>query len=70
MSPTVSVPITMIIEHEFRILVLEAVVDTLMARFPIVGPPIRPDEMQQIRERALQRIKQRYPDAQIQLPKP
>ena len=56
-----------LLEHEFRILVLEGVIDVLMSRIPIVGPAVRPEEVQQIRERAIARLKLKYPNANIQL---
>lgn len=59
--------VSVILQHEFRILVLEQVIDVLMTRIPIVGPAIQPSEMERIRKRALERLKVKYPAARIEL---
>lgn len=56
-----------ILENEFRILVLEQVVDALLRRIPIVGPAISKQEMQDIRRRAVEQLKKKYPNSGIEL---
>lgn len=58
---------SIILQNEYRIAVLERVVELLIQRFPLVGRPISESEMQRIRQDALEELKQKYPGAQIAL---
>jgi hypothetical protein len=56
-----------IIENEYRIAVLERVVDTLIQRFPTVGRPISETEMQAIRSEVVRQLQTKYPNSGITL---
>jgi hypothetical protein len=60
--------IPQLLENEFRILVLEQVVDLLLRRFPVVGgSPISQEEMSQLRQRAIEILQKKYPQSGISI---
>lgn len=59
--------VAQILENEYRILVLEQVVDVLLQRLSSAGAWISPEEMGGIRERAIENLKKKYPGSGIQL---
>ena len=56
-----------ILENEYRILVLERVIDLLIQKFPIVGRPISNTEMDEIRRSVIKQLQQKYPNSGITL---
>ena len=58
---------SMVVEHEYRIGVLERVVQLMIQRFPIIGSPVSPTEMDQIRREVLNELQLKYPSAKITL---
>jgi len=57
-----------ILDNEFRVAVLEKVVDHLIAKFPILGgPPITPSDLARIRQQVLADMQRKYPNSGITL---
>lgn len=56
-----------ILENEYRIMVLERVVDRLIQRFPVIGGPISSTEMDEIRQSVIKQLQQKYPNSGITL---
>jgi hypothetical protein len=56
-----------ILDNEYRIMVLERVVDRLIQRFPVIGGPISPTEMDEIRRSVVKLLQQKYPNSGITL---
>lgn len=57
-----------VLENEFRIMVLENVIELLLQRFPSVGgPPISPQDMERIRYSVAEKMQSKYPDTEISL---
>jgi len=56
-----------LVAHEFRILVLEGMLDLVMSRIPIAGPVVQPEEYQDIRRRAIDKLNAKYPKANLSL---
>lgn len=54
-----------LLDHEFRILVLEGVIDVLSSRIPIAGPAVLPEDLRRIREAAIRTMQRKYPGLQI-----
>jgi hypothetical protein len=58
---------SLLVEYEYRIGVLERVVQLLIQRFPIIGNPVSPPEMEQIRRDVIKELQEKYPSSQIKL---
>ncbi len=57
-----------IMESEYRIGVLERVIDLLLARFPSVGAtPVTQLEMDRIRQSVVEQLQKKYPNSGISL---
>lgn len=56
-----------ILENEYRIMVLERVVDRLIQRFPVIGGPISAQEMDEIRRSVIEQLQKKYPKSGITL---
>jgi hypothetical protein len=57
-----------IMESEYRIGVLERVIDLLLTRFPSVGgPPVTAQEMDRIRQSVVEQLQKKYPSSGISL---
>ncbi|MHC4575204.1 MAG: hypothetical protein ACYS76_13915 [Planctomycetota bacterium] len=57
-----------IIENEYRIMVLENVIERLTAKLPLLGgPPISPQEMNEIRRSVVEQLQKKYPNSGITL---
>ena len=57
-----------ILENEFRIGVLEGVIDILLSRFPSIGgPPITQNDMDKIRQTIVENLQKKYPNSGISL---
>lgn len=56
-----------LLENEFRIAVLERVVDRLIQSIPIIGGAISRAEMDGIRKEAVQQLQAKYPNSAIGL---
>lgn len=55
-------------ENEFRIMVLENVVEVLLQKFPSIGgPPISKQEMDRIRHSVVAKLQRKHPDTEISL---
>jgi hypothetical protein len=60
--------VSQLLENEFRVSVLEQVVNHLVAKFPSVGePPITPDDLARIREQVVADMQRKYPESGITL---
>jgi hypothetical protein len=56
-----------IIQHEYRIGVLEQVVDRILRNFPRIGGLISEIEMMQIRKDVVAQLQRKYPESGIKL---
>jgi hypothetical protein len=54
-----------LVAHEFRILVLEGVLDLVMARIPTAAPVVKTEEISDIRRRAIDKLNAKYPQARL-----
>jgi hypothetical protein len=58
-----------IVENEYRIGVLEAILEWIVNRHFSSFPPITQEVMQGIREKVIEDLKNRYPNVNINIPK-
>ena len=58
-----------IIENEYRIMVLEKIVETLARKMPITGSALSEKEVTQIRTETVEQLQKKYPNSGISLKK-
>jgi hypothetical protein len=54
-----------IIDNELRIGVLERIIEVFVHKFPLIGAPISPTEMEEIRLSVANDLRQKYPTSDI-----
>jgi hypothetical protein len=61
------IDLSQILENEYRIGVLEGIIDWMLSHNPSVAHDLTPSEMNGIRQRVVERLKQKYPKSGIEL---